>query len=91
MQTYKGDTEMNHFDILELEEDAQKVFKDILKLKAKFYRMTKKPRTGDIYDTSELNDLQEDLDSVVIDWEENVLDRLETCRKENWRARNEHI
>jgi hypothetical protein len=53
--------------------------------------MTKKPRTGDIYDTSELNDLQEDLDSVVIDWEENVLDRLETCRKENWRARNEHI
>ena len=79
---------MNHFDILELEEDAQKIFKDILRLKAKFYRMTKTSKTGD-YDTSELNDLREDMDSILIDWEEYVLDKLETCRKQNWRAKNE--
>lgn len=74
---------MNHFDILELEEDAQKIFKEILKLKAKFYRMTKKP--WNIYDISKLDSLQEDMDSIVEDWQEYVLEPLEATRKENWR------
>jgi hypothetical protein len=81
---------MNHFDILELEEDAQNIFKQILKLKGTFYRMTKKPKTDD-YDISELDCLNEDMDSIVNDWQEYVLDTLETCRKEHWRAMREQI
>ena len=81
---------MNHFDVLELEEDAEKIFKDIMKLKAKFYKMTKKPLTSD-YDISELIDLRSDMDSILIDWDEYVLDKLRTCRKENWRVKNESI
>lgn len=80
---------MNHFDILELEEDAQKIFKDILKLKTTFYRMTK-TKTGD-YDMSELDCLREDLESIVNDWQEYVIEPLELTRKENWRAMRESI
>jgi cell fate (sporulation/competence/biofilm development) regulator YlbF (YheA/YmcA/DUF963 family) len=79
---------MNHFDMLELQEDAEKILKDIQKFKSDFNRMLRKPEQ---YDTSELMDLSNIVESVQKDWEYYILDTLETCRKENWRAMRESI
>jgi hypothetical protein len=81
---------MNHFDMLELQEDAEKILKDIRKFRSDFSRMLRKPESTP-YDISELIGLSGIAEEVQEQWQENIIDTLEVCRKENWRARNEHI